>query len=610
MAQTLQGDRLDKALEFTTSMMSTRDIDELLGKIIDIITDDFGFDGCDAFLLDRDRKKVYVLRGSKGYSQEVREKIGNLEKTEESVQADIGRCERLGRFTCLYKSVPGDDPGSYYGLLHPERATLPREDPDSWHELDILYVVLEDQAGKIVGFLQPDGPKDGKVPSGSMITNLEIFAALASIAVANTEIVHELNKSVRFYKTLSQTTARLQEPVGLKETLRMVAEGLNTLVPFEEISVYLLDWEKNLLIPVYATGPYANEVMADISPICGLAGEVARSGKVEIVRDSVDDQRVEDIPGIEEEEEEVRQTMMSIPLKSKAGEVEGILNLYRDKNNQFTVTEWEVAEPFAAHAAIALENARLREELRANFESVHKAFEDMKELDKAKDSLVNTISHELRTPLTTILGYLEMASEGMYGDTSPKLKDKIQAMVSSVNRINALVGKMLEMSRLQDGTLSLDLEPVNLATLTKEVVKELETDVAAKKHALSVMLGNELPVVEADRLRMHDVMFNMIHNAIRYTDEGGKIAIGADILGGRVHIWVKDTGRGITEDDRKKVFDRFFLADGGLAREDGRVGLGLYVSREIVRKHGGDMWFDSKDGEGSTFHFSIPLKQR
>jgi signal transduction histidine kinase len=73
---------------------------------------------------------------------------------------------------------------------------------------------------------------------------------------------------------------------------------------------------------------------------------------------------------------------------------------------------------------------------------------------------------------------------------------------------------------------------------------------------------------------------------------------------------VKDTGRGITEDDRKKVFDRFFLADGGLAREDGRVGLGLYVSREIVRKHGGDMWFDSKDGEGSTFHFSIPLKQR
>jgi len=603
----LQGERLDKALEFTTSMMSTRDINELLGKIINIITDDFGFEGCDAFLLDRG-KKAFVLRASKGYSAEVREKIGKLTKTEESVRADLERCEKLGRFTCLYRSKPGDDPGAYYGLLHPDRAVLPRESPESWHELDVLYVVLEDSEGRIVGFMQPDGPRNQKIPVGSTITNLEVFAALASISVANAETVQELNRSVRFYKTLAQTTARLQEPVDLKETLRMIAEGLNMLVPFEEISVYLLDWEKNLLVPVYATGPYANEVMADIGPIGGLAGDVARSGKVEIVRDSLDDERVETIPGIEEEE--IRQTMMCIPLKSKAGEVEGVLDLYREKTNEFTMTEWEIAEPFAAHAAIALENAMLREELRTNFESVQKAFADMKELDKAKDSLVNTISHELRTPLTTILGYLEMASEGMYGDTSPKLKDKMQAMVNSVNRINALVGKMLEMSRLQDGTLVLDIEPVNLAMLTKEVAKELENDVNSKKHTLSIMFGNELPVTDADRLRIHDVMFNMLHNAVRYTAEGGKITIGADILGGKVHIWIKDTGRGIVEDDKKKVFDRFFLVDEGLVREDGRVGIGLYVSREIVRKHGGDMWFESREGAGSTFHFTLPLKQR
>ncbi|MGD9962863.1 MAG: ATP-binding protein [Thermoplasmata archaeon] len=603
----MQGGRLDKALEFTASMMSTRDIDDLLGRIIDIVTDDFGFEGCDAFLLDKDRK-VFVLRASKGYPDDVRQKIDRLTKSEEDVSADLDRCERRGRFTRFYRAVPGDDPAAYYGLLHPERATLASETPDSWHELDVLYVVLEDQDGKIVGFLQPDGPKDGKVPPEATIVNLEIFAALASIAVANAEMVQELNRSVRFYKTLAQTTARLQEPVDLNDTLKMIVEGLNTLVPFQEISLYLVDWERNLLVPVYATGPYANEVMADVGPITGLAGEVAKCGKVEIVPDSLDDPRVEDIPGIEDEE--IRQTMMCIPLKSKAGEVEGVLDLYREKSNQFTLAEWEIAEPFAAHAAIALENARLREELKANFESVHKAFQDMKELDRAKDSLVNTISHELRTPLTTILGYLEMANEGMYGDTSPKLKEKMHAMVNSVNRINALVGKMLEMSRLQDGTLTLDLEPVNLAMLTREVVKELENDVARKKHTLSVMFGNELPVVEADRLRMHDVLFNVVHNAIRYTNDGGKITVGADILGGRVHIWVKDTGQGITDEDKKKVFDCFFLWDVGLAREEARVGIGLFVSREIVRKHGGDMWFESREGAGSTFHFSIPLKQR
>lgn len=603
----MQAGRLDKALEFTTSMMSTRDLDELLGKIVDIITDDFGFEVCDAFLLDRDQD-AFVLRVSKGYPEELRSRIEKLTKPRQTVMDDLEKGERLGRFTWLFKATPDEDPGNYYGLLHPERASLPRESAESWHELDVLYVCFEDREGKVVGMLQPDGPRDGRTPDAQVVTNLEIFAALASIAVTNAEIVQELNRSVNSYMTLAQTTARLQEPVGLKETMRMIAEGLRALVPFDELSMYVLDWERKLLVPVYATGPYAEEVMADIGPISGLAAEVAKSGKVELVLDSTDDPRLEDIPGIVEDE--VSQTIMCIPLKSKAGEVEGVLYLYRDKRRHFTMREWEIVEPFAAHASIALENARLREELSANFESVQRAFEDMKALDKAKDSLVNTISHELRTPLTTILGYLEMASEGMYGDTSPKMKDKMNAMVASVNRINALVGKMLEMSRLQEGTLELDLEPVNMAMLTKEVVKELENDINAKGHALTVMFGNELPVIHGDRLRLHDVLFNLLHNAIRYTDQGGSITIGADILGGKVHMWVRDTGIGIKDSDKPKLFDRFFLVDEGLAREDGRVGIGLYVSRELVRKHGGDMWFESAEGAGSTFHFTVPLKHK
>lgn len=603
----MEVDRLDKALEFTTSMMSTRDIDDLLMMITDIMTKDFGFEVCDAFLLDKD-KGEFALRATKGYPEDVQDRIAKLTKPEQSVMEDLEKSERLGRFTWLFKAPPGEDPAAYYGLLHPERATLPRETPDSWHELDVLYVCFEDRDGKIVGLLQPDGPKDGKIPSGHTITNLEIFAALASIAMTNAAIVDELNRNVMSYVTLAQTTARLQEPVGLRDTMKMIADGLNSLVPFEEMSLYTLDWGRKLLVPVYATGRYADEVMADIGPISGLASTVARSGRVELVLDSTADERLEDVPGIDEDE--VRQTIMCVPLKSKAGEVEGVLYLYRDMSKHFTMREWEIVEPFAAHASIALENARLREELGANFESVQKAFEEMKALDKAKDSLVNTISHELRTPLTTILGYLEMASEGMYGDMSPKMKEKIDAMVASVNRINALVGKMLEMSRLQEGMLELDLEPVNLAMLTKEVVKELEKDINAKGHTLTVMFGNELPVVEADRLRLHDVLFNILHNAIRYTDPGGSITIGADILSGKVHMWTRDTGVGIKDSDKPKLFDRFFLVDEGLAREDGRVGIGLYVSRELVRKHGGDMWFESREGAGSTFHFAVPLKPR
>ncbi len=601
------GGRLEKALEFTTSMMSSRNVDELLRRMTETVTDDFGFEGCDSFVLDKE-KGYFVLKASKGYDIKETKAVEGIAKTLDMIKKDLALCEKLGKFTYLLKAKPGEDVTNYYALMHPERAALPRKNPDDWHELDVLYVAFEDASGNIVGFLEPDGPKDGKLPSGTLVTNLEVFAALASIAIGNAELVNELDKTVKVYKALFNATAALQEPVDLNTTLKSIADSMNRLVPFDEISVYLVDWERNLLTPIYATGEYAAEVMSDIGPISGLAGHVARTGEVVIVEDSMDDQRVEDIPGIMEEE--VRQTIMCIPLKSKAGEVEGVLEVYRDKTRKFGVTEYAVAEPFAMHAAIAMENARLREELQSNFESVQRSFDEIKALDKAKDSLVNTISHELRTPLTTILGYLEMASEGMYGELSPKMKEKLHHMIGSVNRINTLVSKMLEMSRLQDETLVLDLDSVNLAMVTREIVKEVDSDIKAKRHEVTILFGNDLPVVQVDRLRMHDVIHTVITNAIRYTNPGGKIVVGADILGGKVHIWVKDNGIGISDEQKPRIFDRFFLADEGLIREDGRVGIGLYVSREIVRKHGGDMWFESKKDEGSTFHVTVPLRQR
>jgi two-component system phosphate regulon sensor histidine kinase PhoR len=600
----VQDDPLEKALSVTTEMMTTRDIDHLFAQIIGIITSSFGFEGCDAFVLDKQTDE-FRLVGTKGYTLEETEQVLGSRKPKSAFQVDIEEADRLGRFTYLYKAKPTEDISKYYNLMHPERAALPREQENDWHELDVLYVAFEDKHGNVIGFLEPDSPKNRKLPTKNLILNLEIFASLASIAIANAELVDELNQTIRNYKVLTDATAALQRPVDLQETLRMLTESLNEIVPFDEMSVYLVDWERSLLIPAFATGPYREEIMSDIGPISGLAGEVARIGKVEIVEDSWDDPRVEDIPGLDMDE--VRQAMMCIPLKSKAGEVVGVLDLYREKSRQFTQQEFEIAEPFATHAAAAIENAKLRDELRDNFESVRKAYEEMKSLDKAKDSLVNTISHELRTPLTTVLGYLEMASEGLYGEVPPKLRDKFGTMLSSINRINTLVGKMLEMSRLQEKTLNLDMEHVNLAMVTREVLGELEGHIHAKKHQVHVLFGNELPVVMADRLRMHDVIESLVDNAIRYTREGGKITVGADILAGKVHIWVRDTGVGVSDEEKAKIFDKFFLADAGLTREDGRIGIGLYVSREIVRKHGGEMWLESKKGVGSTFHFTIPI---
>lgn len=597
---------LGKTLELASAIMKTQDIDAIIRTIVDDVTDEYGFEACDVFLLDEGADN-FVLKVSKGFPVDVATKVEGLAKSRQSVKDDLKSSKRLGGLTYYYKAEPEANGGDYYSVLHPERAKLPRGGPDDWHELDVIYVVLEDSNGTMMGFLEPDGPRNGKAPSAELIGQLELFARLASIAITNAKLVGTLNMTVRLFKALLDTTVAIQQSGDLKETLKVIAEKLNDLVPFDEVSVYLVDWTKNLLIPIYATGPYADEVLSDVGPISGLAGEVARTGKVDIVPDTTADPRVEDIPGIEDLE--IHQTLMAIPLKGKHG-VEGVLELYRDKSKKFTEVEYAVVEPFAAHAAIALENAHLKEELKSNLETVQKSLDDIKDLDKMKDSLVDTISHELRTPLTTIMGYVEMASAGMYGDVTPKMKDKFSNILDQVNRINTLVSAMLEMSRLQKKTLALEFEPVNLAMVTREVIADLDRDIQRKNHSVSVLFGTELPVVQADRLRIHDVLENMVSNALKYTNAGGKITIGADILGGKIHLWVRDNGVGIAEEDQDKLFDRFFLADAGLTREDGRVGIGLYTSREIVKRHGGEMWFESRKGEGSTFHFTLPLKQK
>ena len=597
---------LGKTLSLASAIMNSRDVDEILKTVIDDITDEFGFEACDVFLLDEDADN-FVLKVSKGFTVDVSRKVEGLAKSRQSVLDDLALCKKIGNLTYYFKAEPGTDGREYYSVLHPDRVKIPRKAAGDWHELDVMYVVFEDASGNMVGFLEPDGPRSGKLPSQELVAQLEVFARLASIAITNAKLVGTLNRTVRLFRALLDTTVAIQQPGDLKETLKVIAEKLNEMVPFDEVSVYLVDWNKNLLMPVYATGPYADEVLSDVGPITGLAGEVARTGKVDIVADSMDDPRVEDIPGIEDLE--IRQTLMAIPLKGKHG-VEGVLELYRDKGRKFTGVEYAVVEPFAAHAAIALENARLREELRQNLDTVQKSFDDIKDLDKMKDSLVDTISHELRTPLTTIMGYVEMASAGMYGDVTPKMKDKFNNILEQVNRINTLVSAMLEMSRLQKKTLALEFEPVNLAMVTREVITDLDREIHRKNHSVAVLFGTELPVVQADRMRIHDVIENLVSNAVKYTDVGGKITIGADILGGKIHMWVKDTGVGIAEDDQDKLFDRFFLADAGLTREDGRVGIGLYTSREIVKRHGGEMWFESTKGLGSTFHVTLPMRQK
>lgn len=154
----VQERRRDRTLEITTNILRSQDVDAILRMIVDSVTDEFGFEACDAFLLDETRDN-FVLKVSKGFSDAVENKVSGFTVSKDYLIENLATCERLGTFTYLYKSKPGETGSQYYSVLHPERMNLPREAENDWQELDVLYVLFEDANGRIIGFLEPDGPE-------------------------------------------------------------------------------------------------------------------------------------------------------------------------------------------------------------------------------------------------------------------------------------------------------------------------------------------------------------------------------------------------------------------------------------------------------------------
>jgi signal transduction histidine kinase len=170
---------------------------------------------------------------------------------------------------------------------------------------------------------------------------------------------------------------------------------------------------------------------------------------------------------------------------------------------------------------------------------------------------------------------------------------------------------MLDVSRLEQGSLEIHPEPVKVDVMLDEVVKARMKDVNDKNQALTFDMDGQLPLIMADRRRLKDVFNNLLDNAIKYTQEGGKIQVGSRDEGKNIHVWVKDNGVGIPLENLGKVFDRFYIvASNDLAHPVDRIGLSLPISKGIVEAHGGRIWVESQVGKGSVFHVEIPKESQ
>lgn len=242
---------------------------------------------------------------------------------------------------------------------------------------------------------------------------------------------------------------------------------------------------------------------------------------------------------------------------------------------------------------------------------MHQDVTALKEAEHLKDEFIGIAAHELRNPLAVLRGYAQMLLTQSKQGKGPELNDwqveALQNIDRSTMRLVELSEDLLDVTRLQGGGLELHPEPTDLVALTKRTVKRLQ--LTTEHHSISIRASQPYVVVRSDSGRIEQVLANLLGNAIKYTPQGGPIdiAISEEVDVQEAHLSIRDTGIGIPVHEQTRIFRRFARADNSSSYGITGTGLGLYLCRELVERHGGRIWFESSEGQGSTFFITLPL---
>lgn len=247
------------------------------------------------------------------------------------------------------------------------------------------------------------------------------------------------------------------------------------------------------------------------------------------------------------------------------------------------------------------------------------------EADRLKTEFIGTMSHELRTPMTAIKGFTQLLSMGGLGPLNDTQREFVTTIYSNTERMIAMINDVLDITKIESGSVELEWRSLHLAEALSGVMAELKGLISERGHELTISIPPGLPLVRADAHRLHQILFNLLSNAVKYTPKGGKIWVEAyearldelpdevrDVVDqGRryTQIMVRDTGVGIAPDELPRIFDRFYRTENPLKIEAGGTGLGLSLVRPLIELLGGRIWVSSTVGEGSTFSFILPAAE-
>jgi len=291
--------------------------------------------------------------------------------------------------------------------------------------------------------------------------------------------------------------------------------------------------------------------------------------------------------------------LLAVPLLREEGII-GAFMVRRRRPGTFDQTIIELMQSFASQSALAIQNARL-------FQEIDEKSRQLEVASQHKSQFLANMSHELRTPLNAVLGYAELMQDGLYGELAPETKQVLERIQGNGNHLLGLINDVLDLSKIEAGQLVLSVDDYSVENVVQTVVSTTEPLAAAKKLPLKVDMSKDLPVGQGDERRITQVLLNLVGNAIKFTD-AGEVRIAVTAVNGVFAFAIADTGPGIPDAERDRIFQEFHQLDSSNTKKKGGTGLGLAIAKRIVELHGGRLWVESELGEGSTFRLELPIR--
>jgi len=448
---------------------------------------------------------------------------------------------------------------------------------------------------RIIGVVEVINRRDGLPFVEDDQSLLSAFAGQAAVAIENTRLFmltdQELAARVEELSVMQRIDRELNASLEMDRAMRITLEWALRQSNAEAGLIGMLEEDK---LRVMAHQGFEEKTAAlferPMTIELPALVQAVESGQPQRVTVTASAQKI--LPGAH--------TQISIPIRRETSVI-GLLHL---ESASDSLVDIAFLTRLTDHAAIAISNAQL--------------YGEVERANASKSEFVAFVAHELKNPMTSIKGYTDLMAAGSVGAINEMQSSFLNTIKTNVERMSTLVSDLNDNSKLEAGRLRLDYKAVEVAPLIDETARSLKRQIEDKKQTIGIVLPENISLIWADRVRVIQVLVNLLSNSCKYTPEGGHLELGAEESANHwdpngaarvVHIWVKDNGLGMTPEDQKKLFNKFFRSEDSEARKSPGTGLGLHITKSLVELQGGKIWFESEFRAGTTFHITVPVAE-